>query len=215
MKPLSAFLAVLLLSAAGQAQTVLVNGLPNGAYILQVNGASVNVTPATIATIGGVVPPVGPEVPPVVVGPTDPPTPTTTLGKSVKLAADAVKGDPTREQTAGALALVYQQGADFIKSGTITNTAQATAWARMGSDLVLTKLGNGPAWQPTRDTIGAGLDDLARKGQLTTVAQYGAAFEQIAGGLSSSAGDQSAFDFAKFIELLLKLLPLILALFGG
>ena len=211
MRPL-ALLALLLIPASLHAQTVAVSDLPNGTYILTVSTSGATLTQATLATVGKV--PVGPVVPgPITPGPVVPADPTS-LSKAIATAANAVLGDPKRAETAGALALVYRQGADFLADGTLKTPEQAVKWAELGSNIALRQQGSATAWQPVRDAIGSELDALARKGQLANAAQYGVAFGQVADGLSASAGDSSAFDFAKLLELLIKLLPIILALFG-
>ena len=203
-------LLVLLIAATAHAETFgpgthVVNGL----IVTVPAGASVTITsPTSVVTLSGTTP----SNP----GPTDPiPNPTSELALSVKSAADAVQGDSNREETAGALALVYREGARLLADGTLKTTQQATEWARLGTNIALRQQGATAQWQPVRDAIGVSLDVLVREGKLTNGPQYGAAFAQIADGLSASAGDTTAFDFAKLLELLLKLLPVILALFGG
>ena len=198
---------ILALATTAHAQTVAVSDLPNGTYILTVSASGATVSPATLATVGKV------PVPPVTPGPI-PPVDPTTLSTAITAAANAVIGDSKRAETAGALALVYRQGADFLADGTLKTPEQAIKWAELGSNIALRQQGSATAWQPVRDAIGSELDALARKGQLANAAQYGVAFGQVADGLSASAGDSAAFDFAKLLELLIKLLPIILALFG-
>lgn len=200
-------LAVVLMAATAQAQNrSIVVQAPPGTYVLTITTSSATVTPATVATVG--TPPMGPITP-------DPITPDpnpTSMTAAVKAAADAVVGDANRAETSAKLAIVYQKGADLIASGQLKTLAQATAWARVGSDFAITAR---DAWQPARDVIGSQLDQAARKRPSTSMAEYGADFVQVAKGLQSSAGDTSAFDFAAFLEKLMQWLPIILALFGA
>ena len=209
MKPILTVLMLTLMAATANAiELGPGTHIVNGSLIVTVPpGSTVTITQATsTVTIGTT-----PDVPATPADPTNP----TTLSAAVKAAADAVAADPKRAETAAALALVYGQGATLLKDGTLKTTEQAIQWAKLGTDIALRQQGSAVAWQPVRDVIGSGLDDLARKGQLANAQQYGAAFASISDGLSASAGDTSAFDFARLLELLLKLLPIILALFGG
>ena len=126
---------VVLMTAAVQADTFgpgthVVNGL----IVSVPAGASVTIeAPTSVVQIGTTIP-----IPGDTPGPVDPtPDPTSTLAQSVKAAADLVTGDPKRAETAGALALVYREGAKLLADGSLKTTAQATKWAELGSDIAL------------------------------------------------------------------------------
>lgn len=207
-------LIVLAMASTAAAQSTFVFEVEAGTYSLVVGAdGKATLIHVVVLTPGGT--PVGPITP--ADPPTDPPKPpadpTTPLAKEVQSAADAVTHEQ-RAETAAALSIVYRQGADFLKDGTLKTPEQAIQWAKMGTNIALRQTRGTAKWQPVRDVIGSGLDDLARKGQLQTTEHYADAFGQIADGLSASAGDTSAFNFAALLELLIKLLPIILALFG-
>jgi hypothetical protein len=189
------FVAVLAATSPVFAQRVY--NLPAGQYLIT----------GEVRTVGPVINPDGPVVPPVV------PDQLTERSKAIKAAAEAATSDPFREQTAQQLAGLYREIAKKVRDGSIKDGSLISFAVKYGTDQLLTGKGStvSDAWKATRAVY---------DGQMKTAIQNGATDGKLAGlldevaiGLDASAPNAPLdFDIAmiiKIIEMIMEILKLI------
>lgn len=141
-------------------------------------------------------------------GPQPPPTPVpdelSSRARQIKKVADAVVGDPKREETAGNLAALTREIAK-IMGDKITGHSQLTVALTAGYSRVLGGAAN--QWAPFRETMSRQMTTLVQDG--ASDAQYAAYLDEVADGLEASAGDFAQIDIATILAIIKMILELI------
>lgn len=186
-----------------------VTGLPDGNYVLTIRSGQALLRPLVLVPIGPLPTPTpGPN--PV---PTPQPSPTLTeRAKAIQKAAKDVQGDTDRVGTAQAIALLYRQLADSIKTGKLGSDQAVMASAvKMATDLLLAQRGKAAelGWAPVRDKVS---DEWARVVQQGgTRDSYAALLTECADGIAASTPNDKALDQA-IIELIMQIIQIVLKL---
>jgi hypothetical protein len=168
-------LAWLMLVAVAWGQTTFVlSGVKDGVYVLRVVGGQATLTPAV--EIGTT--PISPK-PPTPPAPPIPPKPAPTLqSKSTELGEQVA--DPTRKNTAQAIAAVYRETSKLVQENGLKAEAYPTATNMMYGPM-LGNLGKKEAWKAWK----SGIDQAVAAAGLSSVADYAKAWEEIAAGLDA------------------------------
>lgn len=138
-----------------------------------------------------------------------PPSPTelTARAKEIKALAEAVTGDPNRDQTAKGLAALYREIAKTARTGQVSDRNVLFSMVKMGTDLFLNK--NPGNWTPVRDKLAVQWSQipLTVSNPVTSSADL---LDEAASGLDASAPNK-AIDPAVW-QLILKIIEIILQL---
>lgn len=167
--------------------------------VVAVDGSqTITVTgPITITGGGGPVPPTPPS-----------PSTLTVRAKAIRDAALTATADTERELTAQKLAVLYDQIAIKIRSGSISGAEQIAAVSKAGADILTG--GKVAPWKPFRDTLTTQVVKLAQEGGDDVA--YAKLFDEVSAGLLASVSPQ-AIDLTKWRDFIVWVIETIMRLF--
>jgi hypothetical protein len=212
MKFLTTLLLLLVVPLPLLAQHIDASGIADGSYpyVVTIKGGKfVSMVPETVITLS--------TQPVPTPGPDPVPDPVLTVKATVirDLALKAT-ADPKRAETAVMLSLMYTEISKMVGTGQIPLDKVGEA-LRLGTEQVLVAQASpADAWKATRDRISTYLIVSLQEGRDPTATLI----KEVAAGLEASvpkfqAGDPKAIDREKLKQLILQLLPIILALLLG
>jgi len=139
----------------------------------------------------------------------DPTIPLSELAKVVFDAAGAVVGDEDRPGTAASLATLYNFLATQIETGNLSGVDNISKVAKLGADEILKPRKITDNWTAFRSTLSNEIAKRLQSQELQTDKEWSEFFKQVQKGLNSSAGEGTAFNLAKMLELFKLLRQLI------
>lgn len=142
--------------------------------------------------------------------PPDPPKPDS-IARVVQEGVDLVT-DEDKEVNAKKLAAIYALVASEARKGTFENSSEIPNATTRLIDMGLGSAAE--AWKPFRSHLGRYLTEIGKKGEMSTPEKVATVFDNIAESLEllfpSAMSEEVQGSFDAWLELLMKLLPIIL-----